>query len=65
MDCINRAIEDASSPVQLKPKQVDKLNFINLNCLDLECLNDRAFDSADCFTLCLSRGQLWNVGKGL
>ena len=28
MDCINRVIEDASSPVQLKPKQVECISEV-------------------------------------
>ena len=32
----------------------------------LECLKDRAFDSADCLRSFVNmRGQLWNVDKGL
>ena len=43
----------------------DKLNTNKLLVL-LECLKDRAFDRADCLrSSCLSRGQLWNLEKGL
>ena len=46
----------------------DNLNTKKLPVV-LECLKDYAFDSADCLyvrsSLCLSRGQLWNVDKGL
>ena len=48
----------------------DKVNTKKLLGV-LKCLNDHTFDSTDCLhssvksSLCLSRGQLWNVDKGL